>query len=174
MNTFDFNALVRSMNMKDIQEALDTATKLLAEEQERERKAAEEAERKRQQEAESQHIQKVTAIANRMLDRTLTAQDMAYIYSIWLPTEFKAIDIDMSLFSADALRTHAETTMTVSHVFKNLFKNDNANNIPSIFDYLFEDEEKKPQPQAKAQPKVKPQAQPKPEDAIRNFIDSIM
>jgi multidrug efflux pump subunit AcrA (membrane-fusion protein) len=47
MNTFDFNALVRSMNMKDIQEALDTATKLLAEEQERERKAAEEAERKR-------------------------------------------------------------------------------------------------------------------------------
>lgn len=169
MNTFDFNALVRSMNMKDIQEALDTATKLLAEEQERERK---DAERKRQQEAESQHIQKVTAIANRMLDRTLTAQDIAYIYSIWLPTEFKTIDIDMSLFSADALRTHAETTMTVSHVFKNLFKNDNANNIPSIFDYLFEDEEKKPQPQA--QPKVKPQAQPKPEDTIRNFIDSIM
>ena len=170
MNTFDFNALVRSMNMKDIQEALDTATKLLAEEQERERKAAEEAERKRQQEAETQHIQKVTAIANRMLDRTLTAQDMAYIYSIWLPTEFKTIDIDMSLFSADALRTHAETTMTVSRVFKNLFKDNNTNDISSIFESLFEDEEKKPQPQAK----VKPQAQPKPEDAIRNFIDSIM
>lgn len=167
MNTFDFNALVRSMNMKDIQEALDTATKLLAEEQERERK---DAERKRQQEAESQHIQKVTAIANRMLDRTLTAQDIAYIYSIWLPAEFKTIDIDMSLFSADALRTHAETTMTVSRVFKNLFKNDNANDISSIFESLFEDEEKKPQPQAK----VKPQAQPKPEDTIRNFIDSIM
>lgn len=169
MNTFDFNALVRSMNMKDIQEALDTATKLLAEEQERERK---DAERKRQQEAESQHIQKVTAIANRMLDRTLTAQDMAYIYSIWLPTEFKTIDIDMSLFSADALRTHAETTMTVSRVFKNLFKDNNTNDISSIFESLFEDEEKKHQPQAKAQPKVKPQ--PKPEDAIRNFIDSIM
>lgn len=170
MNTFDFNALVRSMNMKDIQEALDTATKLLAEEQERERKAAEEAERKRQQEAETQHIQKITAIANRMLDRTLTAQDMAYIYSIWLPTEFKTTDIDMTLFSADALRTHAETTMTVSKIFKDIFKNNKANDIPSIFDYLFEDEEKKPEPQA--QPKTK--AQPKPEDAIRNFIDSIM
>lgn len=129
---------------------------MLAEEQERE------AERKRQQEAETQHIQKVTAIANRMLDRTLTAQDMAYIYSIWLPTEFKTTNIDMSLFSADALRTHAETTMTVSKVFKNLFKNDSANDISSIFESLFEDEEKKPQ------------TQPKPEDAIRNFIDSIM
>lgn len=133
MNTpeFDFEALVRSMGMADIQSAVNAAAKKVAEEQEAARKAAEEAERKRREaEAEAarriaeekereekatRHIKKITAVANSALTHTLTADDVAYIlrqYAQDKHPDFPAEDFE-AIFDGDTIENYVEMTVAV-------------------------------------------------------------
>lgn len=128
---FDFEALVRSMGMADINAAINAAAKKVAEEQEAERKAAEEVERKRREaEAEaarriaeekereakaSHHVKKITAIANSALTHTLTADDVAYIlrqYAQNKHPDFPAEDFE-AIFDADTIENYVEMTVAV-------------------------------------------------------------
>ena len=187
MNTFDFNALVRSMNMKDIQEALDTATKLLAEEQERERKAAEEAERKRREaeaakqheEARENHIKRITAIANAALFDSLTADDIAYLlrqYARAQHPDFPAEDFE-AIFDADTIENYVDLTTAVFNNMKFLLPSGikqapgKRAEVPGIimnFDETFKQlfsnhEEDTPAPTPQTDDEV-----------LRNFIDRIL
>lgn len=133
MNTpeFDFEALVRSMGMADIQSAVNAAAKKVAEEQEAARKAAEEAERKRREaEAEAarriaeekereekatRHVKKITAVANSALTHTLTADDVAYIlrqYAQDKHPDFPAEDFE-AIFDGDTIENYVEMTVAV-------------------------------------------------------------
>ena len=190
MNTFDFNALVRSMNMKDIQEALDTATKLLAEEQERERKAAEEAERKRREaeaaaakeeanRARENHIKRITAIANAALSDTVTADDIAYLlrqYARAQHPDFPAEDFE-AIFDADTMENYVDMTAAVFNSMKFLLPS-SANKtsvgkrteVPGIlnFDETFKQLFSKHNEDT-------PTTTPKTDDEVlRNFIDRIL
>lgn len=128
---FDFEALVRSMGMADIQSAVNAAAKKVAEEQEAARKAAEEAERKRREaEAEAarriaeekereekatRHVKKITAVANSALTHTLTADDVAYIlrqYAQDKHPDFPAEDFE-AIFDADTIENYVEMTVAV-------------------------------------------------------------
>lgn len=128
---FDFEALVRSMGMTDINAAINAAAKKVNEEQEAARKAAEEAERKRREaEAEaarriaeekereakaSRHVKKITAIANSALTHTLTADDVAYIlrqYAQDTHPDFPAEDFE-AIFDADTIENYVEMTVAV-------------------------------------------------------------
>ncbi len=132
---FDFEALVRSMGMADIQSAVNAAAKKVAEEQEAARRAAEEAERKRREaeaaaaaaiaaekkrEAEANrtrenHIKKITAIANAALSDSLTADDIAYIlrqYARIQHPDFPAEDLE-AIFDADTIENYIDMTTAV-------------------------------------------------------------
>ena len=132
---FDFEALVRSMGMADIQSAVNAAAKKVAEEQEAARKAAEEAERKRREaEAEAARliaeekkreqeasrvrestIKRITAIANAALTDTLTADDVAYIlrqYAQAKHPDFPAEDLAV-IFDADTIENYVDMTIAV-------------------------------------------------------------
>ena len=132
---FDFEALVRSMGMADIQSAVNAAAKKVAEEQEAARKAAEEAERKRREaEAEAARliaeekkreeeasrarenaIKRITAIANAALTDTLTADDVAYIlrqYAHSRHPDFPAEDLAV-IFDADTIENYVDMTIAV-------------------------------------------------------------
>lgn len=132
---FDFEALVRSMGMADIQSAVNAAAKKVAEEQEAERKAAEEAERKRREaeaeaarqiaeakkreeeakRAQESAIKRITAIANAALNDSLTADDVAFIlrrYAHNQHPDFPAIDLE-AIFDADTIETYVEMALAV-------------------------------------------------------------
>lgn len=132
---FDFEALVRSMGMADIQSAVNAAAKKVAEEQEAARKAAEEAERKRREaeraaaaaiaaekkreeeasRARENHIKKITAIANAALNDSLTADDIAYIlrqYAHIQHPDFPTEDL-AAIFDADTIENYVDMTIAV-------------------------------------------------------------
>lgn len=124
---FDFEALVRSMGMADIQSAVNAAAKKVAEEQEAERKrreaeraaaAAIAAEKKREQEANlarENHIKRITAIANAALTDSLTADDIAYIlrqYAHIQHPDFPTEDF-AAIFDADTIENYVDMTTAV-------------------------------------------------------------
>lgn len=132
---FDFEALVRSMGMADINAAINAAAKKVNEEQEAARKAAEEAERKRREaEAEAARriaeekkreqeasraresaIKRITAIANAALTDTLTADDVAYIlrqYAHIQHPDFPTEDL-AAIFDADTIQNYVDMAVAV-------------------------------------------------------------
>lgn len=128
---FDFEALVRSMGMADIQSAVNAAAKKVAEEQEAARKAAEEAERKRREaeraaaaaiaaekekeRARENHIKKITAIANAALTDSLTADDVAYIlrqYAHIQHPDFPTEDL-AAIFDADTIQNYVDMATAI-------------------------------------------------------------
>ena len=128
---FDFEALVRSMGMADINAAIHAAAKKVQEEQEAARKAAEEAERKRREaekaaaaaiaaekkreSARENHIKRITAIANAALTDSLTADDIAYIlrqYAHIQHPDFPAEDF-AAIFDADTIENYVDMTTAV-------------------------------------------------------------
>lgn len=194
---FDFEALVRSMGMADINAAINAAAKKVNEEQEAGRKAAEEAERKRREaEAEaarriaeekereakaSRHVKKITAIANSALTHTLTADDVAYIlrqYAQDKHPDFPAEDFE-AIFDADTIESYVEMTVAVFNNMKFLLPS-GANapgkasvgkraEVPGIlnFDEAFK--------QLFPAHNEKPTATPKTDDEVlRSFVNRIL
>ena len=132
---FDFEALVRSMGMADINAAIHAAAKKVNEEQEAARKAAEEAERKRREaeaaaaaaiaaekkreqeasRAREDHIKRITAIANAALTDSLTADDIAYIlrqYAHIQHPDFPTEDF-AAIFDGDTIENYVDMTVAV-------------------------------------------------------------
>lgn len=132
---FNFDELVRFMDMADIQAAIDTAKKKMDEEREAARKAAEEAERKRREaeaaaaaaiaaekkreqeasRAREDHIKRITAIANAALTDSLTADDVAYIlrqYAHIQHPDFPAEDL-AAIFDGDTIENYVDMTVAV-------------------------------------------------------------
>lgn len=124
---FDFEALVRSMGMADIQSAVNAAAKKVAEEQEaaRKRREAERAaaaaiaeEKKREEEASRAResaIKRITAIANAALTDTLTADDVAYIlrqYAHIQHPDFPTEDL-AAIFDADTIQNYVDMAVAV-------------------------------------------------------------
>jgi hypothetical protein len=137
---FDFEALVRSMGMADIQSAVNAAAKKVAEEQEAARRAAEEAERKRREaeraaaaaiaaekkreeeasRARESAIKRITAIANAALSDSLTADDIAYLlrqYARIQHPDFPAEDF-AAIFDADTIENYVDMTTAVFNSMK--------------------------------------------------------
>lgn len=146
----NFDELLANMSLDDIHLELEAAAQRKREAEER--KAREQAELDKRA-AEQARIGRITDIANHMLSGEVTAEDMEYIYSIWLPHEFPDTPIQMNLFDADALVNHANTTLTLFGAFQNLFAE---------------------QPNSKKVKVHKEQKPVSPDEAIRNFINHIL
>lgn len=157
---FDFDALVRSMKMSDIQSAINAATKKVEEERiEAERKRREaEAAAAAAKHKEQEHIQTTTDIANRLLSHTLTAQDVSYImrdYTCNLPSA-KTINPDIinNFLDADGVQTYIGTVLSVAQFVEN---------PPSLFDFMTQESAPAPTPAPKSN-----------DDILRSFINQIM
>ena len=147
----NFDELLANMSLDDIHSELEAAAQRKREAEER--KAREQAERDKHA-AEQVRINRITDIANHMLSGEVTAEDMEYIYSIWLPHEFPDTPIQMNLFDADALVTHANTTLALFGAFQSFFTPEETNSK-----------------KVKVHKEQKPIS---PDDAIRNFINHIL
>ena len=194
---FDFEALVRSMGMSDINAAINAAAKKVAEEQEAERKRREaEAEaarriaeeKKREQEANlsrENHIKRITAIANSALTHTLSADDVAYIlrqYAQDKHPDFPAEDLAV-IFDADTIENYVDMTIAVFSNMKFLLPSGTKQvpgkraEVPGIlnFDEAFKQLFPNHNESTTSQPQLHKQDAPKTDDEVlRSFVNRIL
>lgn len=199
---FDFEALVRSMGMADIQSAVNAAAKKVAEEQEAARKAAEEAERKRREaeraaaaaiaaekkreeeasRAREDHIKKITAIANAALTDSLTADDIAYLlrqYARIQHPDFPAEDF-AAIFDADTIENYVDMTTAVFSSMKFLLPSSVSKasvgkraEVPGVLN--FDEAFKQLFPNHNEDIPHKQEAAPKTDDEVlRSFVNHIL
>ncbi len=199
---FDFEALVRSMGMADIQSAINAAAKKVTEEQEAARRAAEEAERKRREaeaaaaaaiaaerkreeeasRARESAIKRITAIANAALSDSLTADDIAYIlrqYARAQYPDFPAEDFE-TIFDADTIANYIDMTTTVFSNLKFLLPSSASKagvgkhaEVPGVLN--FDDAFKQLFPNHNEDIPHKPTTTPKTDDEVlRSFVNRIL